>query len=521
MRYWLSLLVALCAVSVMPVNAARAQPARAGKPERPYRSFVFIEIDERHRDLAGEGPGESTGQRMVFPYTFDSRRGILRPTQEVQGEDFLQGKSIIIVLHRIVYEGQRRGGSYWVVHRFNDLPAEIDLPSVPEQQKLALSADEQNRFVRPVSLSWVKGKTPVLHVEYGNESIDLAGGQRWTSRPSWLPAVFADFKRPVHVSSELSVRFWGRIAYTSLSEEGEVELLLPLLAKGRSASQNSYFGLVSIGDAAVPGLVRMMESENPDVRQLALDCLGTLCAREAVPDIIRLLDSPKWVIASSAAHTLGALGDPRAVEPLLKLLKESKKDALVGEAASALGAIGDKRATPALKELLADANPKRKLAGASGLGLMGREDSLELARKVLQGDDREAVWHSLDVLWIIGGKEAHRALSDFARRHEGESVGEDALLFAKLVAARQGSARERRGVLGDVLAGKGIQGILAAYEIERLDTQEAVAIFREQIEKLGSQGDFESSARLRALLWRLMARKAWRDYDTKGEREGN
>jgi HEAT repeat protein len=317
----------------------------------------------------------------------------------------------------------------------------------------------------------------------------------------------------VHVGSELSVRFWGLVRYCPyVKEEEEAQLLFDTLGKGPSMERTwAAHELVSIGDMAIAGLAGMIDNEKREVRQQALDCLAALCARQAVPDILRFLDSSKWGLAKSAAYTLGWLGDPRAVEPLVKVVNESNNDALVAEAAGALGAIGDERAVSALKGLLSDASPKRSLAAAQGLALMGIRDGLSLALKALEGEDKVAISDSLSALWIIGGKEAHEALLDFGHKHEKESIGKEAWLFATLVGARDSAVDQRRQILQNLLAQKGIERLLAAYEIERLQAQEALRIYGTEIEHFESHGDFESSGNLRSLLLRCMARKAWEE----------
>jgi HEAT repeat protein len=404
------------------------------------------------------------------------------------------------------YEGQRRRGSYWTVHGFHDLPVTMDLPAVPEQSNLALSADEKNRFVRAVSLSWLNGESgqPRLHVEYESESADLAAGQGWTSCPSWFPAVFAGLERPVYAGNEVSVRFWGLVWYSPYaSEEQEVELLL---AVGRKLDLESETRrqLVSIGDPALPALRRMLKSTSDTDQSTAWSCIAGLCAREFVPEVIASLDSRDWSQAEYAAGLLGRWGEERAVDPLLKVLRGTKNYSVLFATAGALGMISDKRAVPALERLLSDEDPSRKLIGAYGLGLMGRRDGLEVAIAALKTN---RFVEAIRTLHVIGGTEAEKALTEYAGHNKG-FWRQQALLSAKLVAARGASAEERRTIVGELLQGKFAAMPWMTYEVQRLPADEGLAIFRDQMERAQSTGDRQAVTKLRNMMWTFLAEKA-------------
>lgn len=507
-------------------GAVEAQPA--DRPERAARfiPFLFIEIEERHHDLAEGEPHTPPVQQKAFPYAFDWRchhaligRGVLRPRAGGQAEDLFEGGKTLIILHRLTYEGQRRRGAYWLIHRLARLPAVIDLSNAPREQRLELSPEQLNRVVGPISMS-LGGKRHqrVLHVEYGGQSVDLTAGQRWTARPEWSPVVFPGLERPVHVSSEVSVRFWGFVMYSPhLSEEGDVQALLGGIGQGGEIGGFVALELVSMGDMAIPGLIDMLK-DTANERQLlpALGCLELLYAREAVPEILPLLEGYRRNRAGTAIRVLGCLEDARAVEPLLAVIKECKNDALVGAAAGALGRIGDERAIPALLDLLSDTNPKRRMAAATGLGIMGRKDGLEAAGKALRAG--EATSSAMSALWCIGGGEAEKMLSDFANQQEKKHDREKASLYAELVRARRAPPDERRRLLAKHLRGK--DGLLASFEMERLPFEEAVAICREHIAHLEQQGDSEEAPWFRSVLFRLTARRAWMTRNAKagGER---
>lgn len=74
-------------------------------------------------------------------------------------------------------------------------------------------------------------------------------------------------------------------------------------------------GLTRSGDpAAIPGLLRGLESDNHASRWIAIHGLEQLRASEGVPGLIRLLNDRRS--RKKAAKALVAIGDERGLEPL-------------------------------------------------------------------------------------------------------------------------------------------------------------------------------------------------------------
>jgi HEAT repeat protein len=109
--------------------------------------------------------------------------------------------------------------------------------------------------------------------------------------------------------------------------------------------------------------------------------LGRTCDRtraQDVPRLIRLLNSEDEDMRLAAAIALGWIGDCRAVEPLLAMLGDN--DALVRKVAvDSLGLVGDARAVEGIGDVLkGDAVEENRASAAWALGRIGGEQSLGL-----------------------------------------------------------------------------------------------------------------------------------------------
>ncbi len=122
----------------------------------------------------------------------------------------------------------------------------------------------------------------------------------------------------------------------------------------------SSFGLSAQGAAAVPGLLKALESEQWPLRAAAADILGDigLQAGTAVPGLIdRLEDESEWV-RRNAAEAIGNISAPEGVSSLARLLSEDSCHFVRHNAALALAKIGPRAqsALPALRQAQNDEN---------------------------------------------------------------------------------------------------------------------------------------------------------------------
>lgn len=103
----------------------------------------------------------------------------------------------------------------------------------------------------------------------------------------------------------------------------------------------------------VHGLIRLLDSRDPDLQWKAADALGTMGERARGP-LHTILQYPKMHVRLGAIEALGDIGSPDSVEPVVERLRHDPDNEVRWVAALSLGQIGDPRAVPALVEALKD-----------------------------------------------------------------------------------------------------------------------------------------------------------------------
>ncbi|WP_287324389.1 HEAT repeat domain-containing protein [Okeania sp. SIO1F9] len=149
-------------------------------------------------------------------------------------------------------------------------------------------------------------------------------------------------------------------------------------------------------DAAVPGLVKLLEDSDKYVRRGAEKALGEIRSKTAVPGLIKLLEDSDYLVRYSAEKALGEIGSETAIPELIKLLENS--DSGVHSAAEALGEIGSETAIPELIKLLENSDSGVRHSAAEALGKIGSETAIPELIKLLENSDsgvRETVENTL------------------------------------------------------------------------------------------------------------------------------
>ncbi len=137
----------------------------------------------------------------------------------------------------------------------------------------------------------------------------------------------------------------------------------------------------------------------------ALGVLGTA----AVPPLLRQLNSEEKETRRWAAHALGLARDPRSVPPLVKMLADSRSDVRKA-VALALGEIADAQALEPLIAALANRDPETRRAAAVALGSIGRDGAVDALRAVMEDPNEPVQLAVVEALRKIGGLCAGRAL---------------------------------------------------------------------------------------------------------------
>lgn len=136
--------------------------------------------------------------------------------------------------------------------------------------------------------------------------------------------------------------------------------------------------LTQVGAAAIPLLIEILKCNNVPLSKLASDALVQI-GSSAVEAVIAGLDERTWYKRERSAETLGNMGDPRAVQPLIRVLEGrpysenagklfSDWDAYVCSAAiEALGKLGDSQALEPLAQMSDDPSASIRQAAVQAL----------------------------------------------------------------------------------------------------------------------------------------------------------
>lgn len=194
---------------------------------------------------------------------------------------------------------------------------------------------------------------------------------------------------------------------------GVAELLTLLAEPSWAVRRAVVAALASVGDAAVPGLCEMLETQRDDEARIAatvdslvasrgetvearldaiarassppvicdaLQVLGRRRAHRAIPLLATLSRHADDNVAVAALEALGRIGGSETVEPLIAAV-ESRNFFRTFPAIDALGRTGDVRAVGPLTELLAD--PLYAPEAARGLGHTGDEGAVRPLAQLL------------------------------------------------------------------------------------------------------------------------------------------
>lgn len=109
-----------------------------------------------------------------------------------------------------------------------------------------------------------------------------------------------------------------------------------------------------------------------------------------------------------AVQSLGALRDPRAIDPLINILRETRDDHAMAyrtrqSAAESLGAIGDLQALTALIYALEDPHSAVKISAAYALGKLNDSQAVEPLLNLLQNRSTDVRAAVLEVLGQLAG----------------------------------------------------------------------------------------------------------------------
>ncbi|MEG3224138.1 MAG: PBS lyase [Methanobacteriales archaeon Met13] len=200
------------------------------------------------------------------------------------------------------------------------------------------------------------------------------------------------------------VRKYAAVALGKMKDEVAIPFLLKAL-EDKDWHVRKY-AAVALGkmkdEVAIPFLLEALEDEDADVRWKAgssLVSMGDL----AVPSLIKKFKKGNWHTRGRAAEILGKIGDERALQPLMDSLTPGKfRDKhrhVRGKAAEALGRIGDKKSLEILQRVYNE--DEYKYVREKAEEAINKIRKLSVSTKILNYDNGEVTFDYPDEWELI------------------------------------------------------------------------------------------------------------------------
>jgi len=280
------------------------------------------------------------------------------------------------------------------------------------------------------SSDWrVRDEAADVLVSKGEESVDALISKLWDGAPE-VRCTAADALGRIgdiraldplidHIDDgDIKVRETVALAVEKIAETGIAGNLTPLQEAVCRASLDDFSKAADGGNAAISLLIMKIWEPDEDVRFSASEALVKI-GTAAVPQLIKALETaepevtelgifdPDYVLRATAARILGKIGDRRAVRPLVSRLVEPKVGVRVA-AINALAKIGDPEAVEPLASVMFCGDGNVRIAAAKALGEIGDPRGIEPLKRLLPTAD-EYCWKIVhDALAKIGGNSKRR-----------------------------------------------------------------------------------------------------------------
>ncbi len=170
----------------------------------------------------------------------------------------------------------------------------------------------------------------------------------------------------------------------------EPKVLLPILRRAlenpdmdRTVAVPASEQLAEMGDAGISILIEELKNDKAKIWAcMALGSEGPK-AKAAVPELVKLLDSKEPVIRSQAAMSLGEIGpDSKSAVPALSKVLDDDQFSVRYSAVYALASIGDKSATSSLEKLTNSSDEFLKMLSVWAIAKLNPDDKKATQRTV-------------------------------------------------------------------------------------------------------------------------------------------
>jgi HEAT repeat protein len=410
--------------------------------------FLLSDLAEALRNIADRNAAEPLMRWLVSLDAYSQKMGNQSRSSAPFERDtviqrFLRGKALEQVIHALGVMRVQEATSYLIgaLQDSEHIVSEAGIEAL----------GEMGSFARPLLESVLAD--PSLISERRCEAVDALGA---SDDPAAVPALLKALE-----DSDSSVGNYAFAALGRMTDQRAFESVVAFLeGSDQGRASNAAYHLGDFGDArAIEPLRKALGSTDQKTRLYAAQALAKLGDQSGADILAECLGDGKAL--KDVIASLGMLGDPRAYEPLTRMLS-SKEESECGGAAQSLGRLGDHRAIPSLVNLLADSRWFVHLSAAAGLAMLG---DLRGFNTLMHG------------LWLSGFCDHHQLAAIEALGRSG-----DERAMKHLVRALRGARKKARRPIAKALARFGtaatdalLSELTDARPIVRLHAVEALA----------------------------------------------
>jgi bilin biosynthesis protein len=178
----------------------------------------------------------------------------------------------------------------------------------------------------------------------------------------------------------------------------------------------------------IEGLIEALNYKDESIQLGAIKALGSANDPRAIDPLIKILRH--YYFGNFATFALGKMGEP-AIEPLINSLKDKNINVRM-KSAYALGLIGTETAVKPLNQLLDDENDTVRMDAAAALGMIGSKKAVEPLIKSLKDKHWKVRENSACSLGLIGDKKAIEPLNQMINDENKDVVSEVNIALDKI-----------------------------------------------------------------------------------------
>ncbi len=208
---------------------------------------------------------------------------------------------------------------------------------------------------------------------------------------------FVDRLLPLMASGEAGTRSAVIKIFLSLGNRHDLVKRYLKFSKGLAgwARDRALDSMKEFGSDLIEPTIELLSDPDDEVRAMALVVAGSFEDPRIIPATISLLKDDDWWLRVTAADTLGRFKDEQATAALVATLEDPEAR---WAAVEALGRIGDPRALQPLAKLLADPAPEVRIEVLLALRNFDHPKILEALQKVASSDpDRVVRGRALEI----------------------------------------------------------------------------------------------------------------------------